>query len=351
MKWTLNPPSRPVQIALLAFVVAGMAVTPLVNRFNGASNKDYPLWYATGQKFVQGEPLYPTDGSVFPFMYPPFAGFALGAISLLGPTGMVVALVLLNAASFFLAVELSVRLVAGTPIVSLWLRTVPSAVCLFFVADMFTLGQPNLGLFVLILGGLMLLRNGHWGWAGTCFALATAIKAFPAVVLIYLLWRREWKAAGAMVLITVFLLVVVPAPQRGFERNAVELKTWADGMLFSGGEKGVGQRPEQSVSWRNQSLLGDGHVMLVVEQREEHHLANRELAEQRMRQAVGIELRFGPLLHRLCHAAQRFGVCVHDRVTTCRVHRTPLGRRCESARRASFTQRLGIQRFDLVVRA
>ena len=96
MKWTLNPPSRPVQIALLAFVVAGMAVTPLVNRFNGASNKDYPLWYATGQKFVQGEPLYPTDGSVFPFMYPPFAGFALGAISLLGPTGMVVALVLLN---------------------------------------------------------------------------------------------------------------------------------------------------------------------------------------------------------------------------------------------------------------
>ena len=262
LNWSFNPPSRPVQIALLAFVVAGMAVTPLVNRFNGASNKDYPLWYATGQKFVQGEPLYPTDGSVFPFMYPPFAGFALGAISLLGPTGMVVALVLLNAASFFLAVELSVRLVAGTPIVSLWLRTVPSAVCLFFVADMFTLGQPNLGLFVLILGGLMLLRHGHWGWAGTCFALATAIKAFPAVVLIYLLWRREWKAAGAMVLITAFLLVVVPAPQRGFERNAVELKTWADGMLFSGGEKGVGQRPEQSVSWRNQSLLGVGHRFL-----------------------------------------------------------------------------------------
>jgi len=262
LNWSLNPPSRPVQIALLVFVVAGMAVTPLVNRFNGASNKDYPLWYATGQKFVHGEPLYPTDGSVFPFMYPPFAGFALGAISLLGPTGMVVALVLFNALSFFLAVELSVRLVAGTPIVSLWLRTVPSAVCLFFVADMFTLGQPNLGLFVLILGGLMLLRHGYWGWAGTCFALATAIKAFPAVVLIYLLWRREWKAAGAMVLITGFLLVVVPAPQRGFERNAVELKTWADGMLFRSAEKGVGQRPEQSVGWRNQSLIGVGHRYL-----------------------------------------------------------------------------------------
>ena len=262
MNWSFNPPSRPVQLALLALVVAAMALTPLVNRFEGASNKDYPLWYATGQKFVHGEPLYPTDGSVFPFMYPPFSGFALGVLSLLGPTGMVVALVLLNAFSLFAAVELCVRLVAGGPVVSLWLRVVPVAVCLFFVADMFTLGQPNLGLMCLVLGGLMLLRTGKWAWAGTLFALATALKAFPAVVLVYLLWRREWKAAGVMILITAALLVLVPAPVRGFERNLGELKTWADGMLFRQGENGVGQRPEQSVSWRNQSLFGVGHRFL-----------------------------------------------------------------------------------------
>ena len=257
-----NPPSRGVQLALLALVVAAMAVTPLVNRFSDASNKDYPLWYATGQKFVHGVPLYPTDGSVFPFMYPPFAGFALGALSLLGPTGMVVALVLLNAVCLFVAIELCVRLVAGTPVVSLWLRTVPTAVCLFFVADMFTLGQPNLGLMCLVLGGLMLLRKGKWAWAGALFALATALKAFPAVVLVYLIWRREWKAAAAMIAVTAALLVLVPAPQRGLERNLVELKTWADGMLFRGGENGVGQRPQQSVSWRNQSLFGVGHRFL-----------------------------------------------------------------------------------------
>ena len=257
-----DPPSRGVQAALLALVVAAMALTPLVNRFRDASNKDYPLWYATGQKFVAGEPLYPTDGSVFPFMYPPFAGFVLGALGLLGPTGMVVALVLLNAAALFAAVELGARLVAGTAVVSLWLRIVPAAVCLFFVADMFTLGQPNLGLMCLVLGGLMLMRRGKWAGAGTLFALATALKAFPAVVLVYLLWRREWKAATAMILVTALLLIVVPAPQRGFERNLGELKTWADGMLFRQGEHGVGQRPEQSVSWRNQSLFGVGHRLL-----------------------------------------------------------------------------------------
>ncbi len=262
MSWNFNPPSRPVQALLLALVVAGCAAAPVANAFGERGNKDYPLWYKTGQKFLHGEELYPTNGDVFPFMYPPFAAFALGALSNLGPTGMVLALVALNAVSVFLAIELSVRLVAGTPVVSLWLRAIPAAVCLFFIADMFTLGQPNLGLMVLILGGLMLLRNGRWAWAGGLFALATAIKAFPAVVLVYLLWRREWKAAGAMVAVTALLIAVVPAPQRGFERNLVEVRTWADGMLFRSGEQGVGQRPEQSVSWRNQSLLGVGHRYL-----------------------------------------------------------------------------------------
>ncbi len=263
MNWSFNPPSRPVQMLLLALVLAGCAATPIVNALGrNDKNKDYPLWYATGQKFLHDEPLYPTNGDVFPFMYPPFAGFVLGALSLLGPVGMVFVLVAVNAFVLFVAIELSVRMVAGTPVVSLWPRIVPAAVCLFFIADMFTLGQPNLGLLVLILGGLMLLRRGHWAWAGTLFALATAIKAFPAVVFVYLVWRRQWKAVGVMVLVTAFLLVVVPAPQRGFERNLTEMKTWADGMLFSGGEKGVGQRPEQSVGWRNQSLQGVGQRFL-----------------------------------------------------------------------------------------
>ena len=263
MNWSFDPPSRPVQSLLLALVIAGCSATPIVNAVGGNDkNKDYPLWYTTGQKFLHDEPLYPTNGDVFPFMYPPFAGFVLGALSVLGPVGMVLALIAINAVVLFVAIELSVRMVAGTPVVSLWLRIVPATVCLFFIADMFTLGQPNLGLLVLILGGLMLLRRGHWAWAGTLFALATAIKAFPAVVLVYLLWRREWKAAGAMVLVTAFLLVIVPAPQRGVERNLAELRTWADGMLFSGGEKGVGQRPEQSVGWRNQSLHGVGQRFL-----------------------------------------------------------------------------------------
>jgi hypothetical protein len=275
-----------------------MAAPPLVNHFRAESpfgwpvfgstapghqfpagvskNKDYPLWYFVGRTVVEDAtltdrtgrpwPLYPTEpDQTFPFMYPPFAALCLGALSLLGPTGMLLALVLLNVACLAVAIELGVWLVAGTGDVSLWLRTIPAAVCVFFLNDMFLLGQPNLGLLCLVLGGLMLTRSpklGHHVAAGGLFALATAIKAFPAVVVVYLLWRRRWLAALSMVGFCLLFFLAVPSAVRGWDRSLSELKTWANGMLFRQGEAGVGQRPEQSVGWRNQALLGVANRLL-----------------------------------------------------------------------------------------
>lgn len=276
--------SRLTQSLLLLVTCAVMAAPPLVNhlragrtpgwplygadaepavRMPNFGNKDYPLWYHVGRivvedhKFPTGFPLYPTDpGQPFPFMYPPFAAVCLGALSLLGPTGMLVALLVLNAVSLAVAVELSVRLAAGTGVVPIWLRVVPAGVCVFFVNDMFLLGQPNLGLLCLVLGGLLLTRAG-WEWpGGALFAAAAAIKAFPAVVIVYLLYRRHWKAAASMAVFTAVFLALVPGAVRGFERNLSELKTWASGMLLRQGDDGVGQRPQQSVGWRNQSVFG-----------------------------------------------------------------------------------------------
>jgi Glycosyltransferase family 87 len=135
-------------------------------------------------------------------------------------------------------------------------RLFPPTACVFFVYDLFLSGQPNLGLLALVLGGLLLARAGRGWWAGVPLAAAAALKAFPVVVLVYLLWRREWKAAGSMVLGLVFFLFVLPVPVRGWDRNLTDLSEWANGMLFSRGDEGPGQRPERSLGWRNQSLQG-----------------------------------------------------------------------------------------------
>ena len=276
------------QALLFLFTAGVMSIAPLLNYANHPNkmswplysaefppkyelphhgNKDYPLWYYTGRLVVEdtqladenGQPrmLYPTQKQIaFPFMYPPSAAILLAPLSLLGPTGMLVALIVMNAIAFAIVVEMSVQMVAGTGNVSIWLRTIPSCLSLFFINDMFLLGQPNLGLLALILGGLMLDRAGRGGWAGVLFALAAAIKAFPVVVLVYLIWRRRWKAAISMVISCVLFFYLIPGLLRGFDRTQRELVVWANGMLFSNNDDGIGQRPGLSVSYKNQSIFG-----------------------------------------------------------------------------------------------
>ncbi len=232
-----------------------LAVWPRPAFIEGSQNKDYGLWYPVGLAARTGRDVYPTDPDVaFPFMYPPFAAAVLAWLSHLGQTGMLLALVLSNVAAWGLAVWLGVRLVAGPAAVHPLVWGLPSGLCLFFVYDMFLLGQPNLGLLVLLLAGFHLLRAGRPGWAGAAFATAAALKAFPAVVVVYLVWRRHWLAAVSMVVVTAALLLVAPVPTRGWDRNLQDLRVWADGMLLKTDGGTVGQRPEQSMGWRNQSV-------------------------------------------------------------------------------------------------
>ena len=236
---------------------------PLPIHMLGNRNKDYGLWYPVGLVARSSKSVYPTDAvTTFPFMYPPFAAAGLAWLSHLGQTGMLVALVLANVGAWLAAVWLGVRLVNGSSPAPAVVWGLPSALCLFFVYDMFLLGQPNLGLLALMLGGFHALRAARPGLAGLLFGAATAVKAFPAVVLVYLVWRRYWLAAAGMVAAAAVFLLLVPVPTRGWDQNLSELQTWAGGMLLKNDAGKVGQRPEQSQGWRNQSLLGVGQRLL-----------------------------------------------------------------------------------------
>jgi hypothetical protein len=110
-----------------------------------------------------------------------------------------------------------------------------------------------------MLYGFWLLQHERPWMAGSMFALATAIKIFPAAVLPYLVWRRQWAALASMLVFLGVFLFVVPAPVRGFQHNLAELKTWYEGMVASSSEKGFGQRDEQNWSWVNQSIIAVTH--------------------------------------------------------------------------------------------
>jgi hypothetical protein len=243
--------------ALASLILATYVLVP--DLLGHGKTKDYILWYTTGQRVLHHAEIY-QDGTCggFSFIYTPFTAVLLSPLALFGRTGMDILLVLLNIVSWLAAILLSERLSGpGTP--GLWPRILPSLFCLAFIFDMFDLGQPNLLLLTLMLTGLWLMRAARPGLAGTVFALAAAIKAFPIAIFPYLLWRRQWRVAGVMAVMIAVFLFIIPIPWLGWSGNLHELHLWSSSMADFSSGSGFGQRTAQNWSWRNQSLFSVIH--------------------------------------------------------------------------------------------
>jgi hypothetical protein len=166
-------------------------------------------------------------------MYPPPCALFLASISALGKTGLVVSLVLVNAAAWICSIIFSVRLATGERRrAHLLLYLIPSFVVGVYVWGNFLLGQPSLLLLALMLGAFIALRKRFNVLAGGLIALAAAIKAFPVLALVYLVYRHYWVAAASLILTLAFLLIVAPIPFRGYVQAKEDLQRWSSGMLF-----------------------------------------------------------------------------------------------------------------------
>ena len=257
-KAPLGPYTLPILFAVVGLILAAIPLEPEL--LGNGMSMDYPLWYNVGRLILSGGDLHSLDAnSTFAFLYPPFAALLIAPFCLFGRPVMIALLVAVNLASWWAAAALSDRLSGWRGLKPWWLVALPSALSLPFIVETVHLGQPNLALLVLMLAGLALLQRGRQVGAGALFALSAAIKAFPVTVLVYLLWRRRWRAAASMAAGLIILLIVVPTPIRGFDRNARELATWFDGMVLSTSEKGFGQRETQNWGWRNNSIIAVTH--------------------------------------------------------------------------------------------
>ena len=261
--WINGPAARRILLWIFASVLLVLVAVPISHSIRGHSTKDYWVWYETGQAVLQGGEIYPDRWHKFPFMYPPPCALFLAPIAALGQTGLVVVLALVNAAAWICVILFSVRLAAGEPRPAhLLVYLVPSLIMGAHVWGNFLLGQPSLVLLALMLGGFLALqRKFHW-LAGALIAIAAAIKAFPVMAIVYLIYRRYWVAVASLVLTLTFLLAVLPIPFRGFALAKQDLRRWSNGMLFKYDESGVGQRLGRSTSWKNQSIWGVANRLL-----------------------------------------------------------------------------------------
>jgi hypothetical protein len=238
---------------------------PIANLILGFSTKDYGLWYQVGLAVRQGLDIYPRPEShrLFPFMYPPSAAAMLAWLSMLGRTGSLLALVVVNSAAWLASILLSIYLAVKPgarrhPLVVI----LPSLFIIVLVHNIYLLGQPNLLLLALLLGAFACLQRGRNVSAGVLVATAAAIKAFPIMALGYLVYRRMWAASAATVAALAAWLLIAPLPFRTPAQVVDDVVVWSQGMLFTYNSHGIAQRPYRSYSYKNQSIMALAHRLL-----------------------------------------------------------------------------------------
>ena len=249
---------------LVLFVVTAIVFSalPILRYFRGHTLFDYELWYGTGQHVLAGGEIYFFRSGKYDFMYPPPCALFLAGASLLGQGGLILILVAINSVAWFYSARLSAILAGGMAAATkVWLYLVPNLLVIVYIWSSYHLGQPSIVLLALMLGAFVALRAKHEIIAGGLIAVATAIKAFPVLAIIYLIYRRYWTAAASLVVALLFLILVLPAPFRGFERAWRDIEKWSAGMLKYSEAK-VGQRPMRSYTWKNQSLIGVSNRLL-----------------------------------------------------------------------------------------
>jgi len=249
-------------LLLFAITATVFSALPLLRYFRGRTLFDYELWYETGQHVLAGHEIYFFRSGKYDFMYPPPCALFLAGASLLGQGGLILLLVAINSAAWFYSARLSALLAGGeNGARKVWLYLVPSLLVIVYIWSSYHLGQPNLVLLALMLGAFVALRTKRELIAGAMIAVAAALKAFPIIAIVYLVYRRYWTAAASLVVTLVFLVLILPAPFRGFGQAWRDIEKWSAGMLKYS-EASVGQRPMRSYTWKNQSLVGVSNRLL-----------------------------------------------------------------------------------------
>jgi hypothetical protein len=171
------------------------------------------VYYGAARAALAGTEVYAAlPGASAGFRYPPIVVVGFYPHGLLGDPAL--AFALQTALNLATAGALAVLLVRYTERVGVDLDRVDRLLIAGYafasvsVATNLVMGQINLQLALAIAGGAVLLERGREKAAGVAFGLAALVKLFPALVGVWLLRRRAWRAIAAATATGVGLLAL-----------------------------------------------------------------------------------------------------------------------------------------------
>jgi len=204
---------------------------------------DFYVYYMASELIVRGQSPYTVSDLAWdnlasdlgitnytrPYRYPPHTAVFLIPFHPLGPRGTMVVWVIANAAA----------MIGGAWLLgwSLGDDRLPLslAALLLSVSPLATLlaGQVNGLLFFCLALALWGLANRQDKWIGIGLALGTALKVIPLALVLYLFWRRRWRA-GLIAIGVLLVLTLACLPAVGW-RGLVEYGHNAVSLSAPGG--------------------------------------------------------------------------------------------------------------------
>ncbi len=210
-------PQRARLIGAIGYALIATGTILLLARVLGimVSFSDFTYDYVTAQAFLDRRSIYsefsPTDLSAarlgtaapleraapFTNIHPPFDALLFAPLALL-PYNL--AALLWSALSFALYVWIAITIIGELDIqlAGHWrILLIGMGLCWYPLLMHIALGQLSLLIVGCLIGCWALLRHQRDGWAGVLLGLACLIKLYPALLVLVLLLRRRWRAAGA----------------------------------------------------------------------------------------------------------------------------------------------------------
>ncbi|MFB3879863.1 MAG: glycosyltransferase family 87 protein [Armatimonadota bacterium] len=243
-------------------VVLLLVTAVMVGKFLHHDYKDAEVWYDAGRRALEGRSL----AGLPHYRYPPTFAVLAAPLAALGWPAFFFIWYATNVVLFAVSVWLTGELVRNG-VTTKTLRhegggdgrkAVPvlaAALVAVYAVDTLFLGQTNILIMALVYWAFLADLRGKQWVAGWPLGAAIAIKVFPVPLLVYFLYRRRFGVVASGVVASVLLLFVLPGAARGFGRNAVEVREWADRVAAPFVSHGrAGDWGQHSLDFGNQSL-------------------------------------------------------------------------------------------------
>jgi hypothetical protein len=259
-----------VLVFLLLLVVPDLFISASNRTSHG---RDFRIFLVAGERLLQGTPLYEGSGVATNVTRPPFFAVVMVPFSLLARVNLPlsqVAWYLFSVALFFISIGIWCRILYEHPCGWLVgkkdhsLFSIPLLIPLVCVSgpllDNFTQLQSSPLLLFLMTIGIYSLKRKKALHAGLWFGMAAAIKAFPILFILYLLYRKEYKASLSMVL-TAAGLSLLPVFQYGIDGYVVLAQNWLS-LSLSGGYP-IGGLNQSVYAMAGRYLASDPFILMV----------------------------------------------------------------------------------------